>query len=73
MQIRGPSEAVSGIILDFGATTICLDSAADADELIRAAAEAKSLLLGEQRTAQDDAGRAIAADLDEQHGGTDAP
>lgn len=60
MQIHGPSETPKGIsvrlnpgsgqpfaILDFGSTEIYLQSVADADELIRAAVDAKRLLLGE--------------------------
>ena len=54
-------------VLSLGNIEIFIDAAAECDELIRAAIEAKRLLLAET-SAQDDAGRAIAADLDEQHG-----
>ena len=76
MQIHGPSEQPASIgvrlnpgangpfaVVDFGSTRIYVESIADADMLIKAAIEARSLLLGET-TAQDDAGRAIVADLD---------
>lgn len=55
-------------VIDFGGMMFCIESTADADKLIRAAVLAKSLLLSETSqpvTAQDDAGRAIAADLGE--------
>lgn len=58
MQIHGPSETVDRItvranlstaepyaVLELAGTAFFLESAADADELIRAATEAKNLLL----------------------------
>ena len=62
---RGNGQPFAVITLSVqGNTELCMQSPGDCDRLIKAAAEARSLLLGET-TAQDDAGRAIAADLDE--------
>ena len=81
MQIHGPSQTVHEIdvrlnpgdgeqfaVIEFGATHFYIESITDADKLIKAAVLAKSMLLGETSqpvTAEDDAGRAIAADLGE--------
>ena len=63
---RGNGQPFAVITLSVqGNTELCMQSPGDCDRLIKAAAEAKYLLLhGEAVSAQDDAGRAIVADLD---------
>ena len=72
-QITAAQYSKSHAVVEFGDTAagaaIFLNTAALCDELIKAAVAAKSMLLGEtSESAQDDAGRAIAADLGEQPG-----
>ena len=83
MQIHGPSAVIDrvdveryhpgAVALAIGGTEAVMRlvtySAADCDEIIKAAIQAKSMHLSEtSEPAQDDAGRAIVADLEDQRG-----